>query len=108
MPGRENTLRRAYEHSACSNPPVAPNTANTTTMPARMMTVSVGMAKHPYSSSSRLDWFRIVGAQLTTAPQLLQVGVVSGALSCDLDACIATVQTGQGCIRNCEAPMFLR
>jgi hypothetical protein len=52
--------------------------------------------KHPYSSSSRLDWFHTVGAEVTTAPQLLQVKVsYSGARSSDLDACIATLQTGQ-------------
>ena len=61
-----------------------------------MTTVSVGMAKHRYSSSSRLDWFHMVGAEVTTAPQLLQVKVsYSGARSSDLDACIATLQTGQ-------------
>jgi len=41
----------------------------------------------------------MVGAKLTTAPQLLQVKVSStGAPSSDLDACIAIVQIGQGFI----------
>ena len=62
-----------------------------------MMAVSVGKAKHPYSSSSRLDRFHMVGDEITTAPQLLQVKVsYSGARSSDLDACFATLQTGQG------------
>jgi len=62
-----------------------------------MMAVSVGIAKYPYSSSSRLDWFHMVGAEITTVPQWLQVKVsCAGLRSSDLDACIATLQTGQG------------
>jgi hypothetical protein len=39
----------------------------------------------------------MVGAEITTASQLLQVKIsYSGARSSDLDACIATLQTGQG------------
>jgi hypothetical protein len=50
----------------------------------------------------------MVGAQITTAPQLLQVKVsYSGALSSDLDACIAMLQSGQAFIGNCDAPMLL-
>jgi hypothetical protein len=76
--------------------------------PVTMMAVSVGMAKHPYSSSSRLDWFHMVGDEITTAPQLLQVKVShSGACSSDLDACIASLQTGQGFNVACDAAMLL-
>ena len=39
----------------------------------------------------------MVGAEVTIAPQLLQVNVsYSTARSSDFDACIATLQTGQG------------
>src|SRR5476651_539291 len=84
------------------------NAANTRTMPATMMAVSVGIAKSPYSSSPRLDRFHMLGDEFTTAPQLLQVKIsYSGACSSDLDACIATLQTGQGFNGNWESPMLV-
>jgi hypothetical protein len=48
------------------------------------------------------------GDKITPAPQLLQVKVsYSEACSSDLDACIATLQTGQGFNGNCDVPIFL-
>jgi hypothetical protein len=48
----------------------------------------------------------MVGVEITTAPQLLQVKVsYSGARSSDFDACIATLQTGQDFNGICGALM---
>lgn len=49
-----------------------------------------------------------MGDEITAAPQLLQVKVsYSGARPSDLDACIATLQTGQGFSGICGAAIPL-
>jgi hypothetical protein len=48
----------------------------------------------------------MVGVEITTAPQLLQVKVsYSGARSSDFDVCIATLQIGQDFNGICGALM---